>query len=116
MSFLASVGCAGPSLLTAEAVKEERANHLNVNFHFYLSKRRKIPCWGMLSIAQQLNMTILWKQLKAIIPALRNDGEIRYSYKHWSQRGPGDLGTQKSSEEGLEGQAMVFCSLNAHTF
>lgn len=32
-----------------------------------------------------------------------------------SQRDPGDLGTQKSSEEGLEGYAMVFCSLKIHT-
>lgn len=112
MSFLASVSRAGPSVFTAEAVQEEPANHLNVSFHFYLSKRRKI---SLLRYAEYCPTIEHDCPLEVNTSALKNDGEVRYSYRHWSQKGPGDLGTQKNSEEGLERHGMVFCYLNTHT-
>lgn len=111
MPFLASVGCAGPSLFTAEAVEEEPTNHLNANFHFYLPKRRKNSLLGYAEYCPKTEHDYSLEAIEshqAIIPALKSNGEIWYNHKHWSQRGPGDLGAQKSSEEGLEGDAMVF--------
>lgn len=114
MSFLASVCHAGPSLFTAEALEEERTNHLNINFRSYLPKRRKI---SLLGYAEYCPTTEHGCSLEAIeshhTRSQKQWGDLLQL--HWSQRGPDDLGTQKNSEEGLEGHAMVFSYLNTHT-
>jgi len=78
-------------------------------------REEKSPFWGALGISQQLSVVVLWKQQQAITPALKNDGEIRHNDKHRSQRGLGDLCTQKTSEAGLEGHNTAVCSVNTHT-